>query len=152
MVLSKKVEQDMRRSAVGIYVAKGWTIESISAKLGIHRSTIGRDVLYLRKLSRQKLAEQHIENVYAYNDVLKNIEMLITEAWRLYDTTPDSDKDTKTRLISVLDDLNDSKMSARAQGDIIQRELDMVESKGEEIKEKLEEIKKDNHEKGQTAV
>jgi hypothetical protein len=114
-----------RRSKVLELTAKGHNQNDVSRILQIPRSTISRDVEYLRQESRQALQEYITKKLP--DEVRKSfiaMDLILKEAWHTVDTT----EDEKTRLnaLALINQVMASRMQLLGDVNVVDRVINLV--------------------------
>ena len=101
---------DWRRDKVLELSVKGHNQTNISKILNIHKSTINRDMEYLRSIAKENL-KQHLEDrlPFEYEQCLQGITQIIQHVWLLSEKSDNSIKE-KLQSLSLAKDCYSIKM------------------------------------------
>lgn len=124
---------DWRRDKVLELSVKGHNQTDISKILRIHKSTISRDIEYLRTLAKENI-KQHIEErlPYEYEQCLQGITQIIQQAWTISENARDEEKREKLQSLSLAKDCYSIKMDLLTNSNLLKDSIKFVESKKEE--------------------
>jgi hypothetical protein len=149
----KQLQIEWRRSKVLELSAKGNNQAEISRILNIPKTTINRDIDYLRTLAKENI-KQHIEErlPYEFEQCLQGITQIIQQAWNISENAGDKEnKREKLQSLSLAKDCYSIKMDLLTNTNLLKDSINFVEqSKKEKIIEykKIEqEIVRDKEEK-----
>lgn len=147
--MSKVVQQrqkhiDWRRDKVLELSVKGHNQTNISKILNIHKSTISRDIEYLRTIAKENL-KQHIDDrlPFEYEQCLQGITQIIQHVWMLSEKSDNSIKE-KLQSLSLAKDCYSIKMDLLTNSNMLKDVMTFVEQSKEKIgiEMKKEEIEK----------
>jgi len=143
----KQLQIEWRRSKVLELSAKGNSQAEISRILNIPKTTINRDIDYLRTLAKENI-KQHIEErlPYEFEQCLQGITQIIQQAWTISENAGDKDKREKLQSLSLAKDCYSVKMDLLTNSNTLKDAMKFVG----ESKEKIGiEIKKEENEKNE---
>jgi len=146
-------EIEWRRSKVLELSAKGNSQAEISRILSISKTTINRDIDYLRTFAKENI-KHHIEErlPYEYEQCLQGITQIIQQAWTISENARDEEKREKLQSLSLAKDCYSIKMDLLTNSNLLKDSIKFVESEKEKILEykKLEkEVVIDREEKNE---
>ena len=129
----KQREIEWRRSKVLELSSKGNSQAEISRILSISKTTINRDIDYLRTLAKENI-KQHIEErlPYEYEQCLQGITQIIQQAWTISENARDEEKREKLQSLSLAKDCYSIKMDLLTNSNLLKDSIKFVESKKEE--------------------
>lgn len=139
---------DWRRDKVLELSVKGYNQTNISKILNIHKSTISRDIEYLRTIAKENL-KQHIEDrlPFEYEQCFQGITQIIQHVWMLSEK---SDNNTKEKLqsLSLAKDCYTIKIDLLTNSNLIKDAMKFVEQSKDKIRieMEIEEMKKNEKE------
>ena len=124
--------------------SKGNSQAEISRILNIPKTTINRDIDYLRTLAKENI-KQHIEErlPYEFQQCLEGITQIIQQAWTISENAGDKDKREKLQSLSLAKDCYSIKMDLLTNSNLLKDSINFVE---QSKKEKIIEYKKIEHE------
>jgi hypothetical protein len=129
----KQREIEWRRSKVLELSSKGNSQAEISRILSISKTTINRDIDYLRTFAKENI-KQHIEErlPYEYEQCLQGITQIIQQAWTISENARDEEKREKLQSLSLAKDCYSIKMDLLTNSNLLKDSIKFVESKKEE--------------------
>ena len=131
----KQLQIEWRRSKVLELSAKGNSQAEISRILNIPKTTINRDIDYLRTLAKENI-KQHIEErlPYEFEQCLQGITQIIQQAWTISENAGDKNKREKLQSLSLAKDCYAIKMDLLTNSNLLKDSINFVEqSKKEKI-------------------
>ena len=145
----QKQHIDWRRDKVLELSVKGYNQTDISKILNIHKSTISRDIEYLRTIAKENL-KQHIEDrlPFEYEQCLQGITQIIQHVWMLSEKSDNNIKE-KLQSLSLAKDCYSIKMDLLTNSNLLKDVLRFVEQSREKIgieikKEEIEKTQKED--------
>ena len=125
---------DWRRDKVLELSVKGHNQTNISKILNIHKSTINRDIEYLRTIAKENL-KQHIEDrlPFEYEQCLQGITQIIQHVWMLSEKSDNSIKE-KLHSLSLAKDCYLIKMDLLTNSHLLKDVIEFVEQSREKIR------------------
>ena len=133
---------EWRRSKVLELSSKGNSQSEISRILNIPKTTINRDINYLRTMAKENIKE-HIEErlPYEYEQCLQGITQIIQQAWTISENAGDEEnKREKLQSLSLAKDCYSIKMDLLTNTNLLKDSINFVEQSKK--KEKIIEDKK----------
>ena len=129
----KQQQIEWRRSKVLELSAKGNSQAEISRILSISKTTINRDIDYLRTFAKENI-KHHIEErlPYEYEQCLQGITQIIQQAWTISENARDEEKREKLQSLSLAKDCYSIKMDLLTNSNLLKDSIKFVESKKEE--------------------
>lgn len=125
-----KTEQlEWRRNKVNELSIKGFGLTEISRMLSIPKSTISRDIEYLREAANETI-KNHIQKKlpYEYSKCIQGLEEIIKESWIIL---AQSEKlgNTKDKLqsLALIKDTYNTKMDLLTNASLLQNSINFVE-------------------------
>jgi hypothetical protein len=131
----KQLQIEWRRSKVLELSAKGNSQAEVARILNIPKTTINRDIDYLRTLAKENI-KQHIEErlPYEFEQCLQGITQIIQQAWTISENAGDKDKREKLQSLSLAKDCYAIKMDLLTNSNLLKDSINFVEqSKREKI-------------------
>ncbi|MGD1836848.1 MAG: hypothetical protein ACPKPY_02165 [Nitrososphaeraceae archaeon] len=130
---------EWRRNKVFDLSTKGNSQADISKILNIPKSTISRDISFLRNNAQENL-RHHIEKrlPYEYEQCVKGITQIINQAWTISENTDDHRE--KLQCLSLAKDCYSTKMDLLTNSELIKDALEFVNESKEELKNKSAKI------------
>ncbi len=144
----QKQHIDWRRDKVLELSVKGHNQTDISKILNIHKSTISRDIDYLRTNAKENL-KQHIEDrlPFEYEQCFQGITRIIQHVWMLSEKSDNNIKE-KLQSLSLAKDCYSIKMDLLTNSNLLKDVLRFVEQSREkigiEIKKEIEKTQKED--------
>ena len=140
----QKQQIDWRRDKVLELSVKGHNQTDISKILKIHKSTISRDIEYLRTIAKENL-KHHIEDrlPFEYEQCFQGITQIIHHVWMLSEKSDNNIKE-KLQSLSLAKDCYSIKMDLLTNSNLLKDVITFVEQSKEKIgiEMKKEEIEK----------
>ena len=129
---------DWRRDKVLELSVKGHNQTNISKILNIHKSTISRDIEYLRTIAKENL-KQHIEDrlPFEYEQCLQGITQIIQHVWMLSEKSDNNIKE-KLQSLSLAKDCYSIKMDLLTNSNLLKDAIEFVEQSKEKIRIKCQ--------------
>ena len=141
----KQREIEWRRSKVLELSSKGNSQTEICIILNIPKSTINRDINYLRTVAKKNIKE-HIEErlPYEYEQCLQGMTYIIQQAWTLSQKSADNNIKEKLQSLSLAKDCYSIKMDLLTNSNLLKDAIQFVEQSREKIRIEMpkEEIEK----------
>ena len=139
---------DWRRDKVLELSVKGHNQTNISKILNIHKSTICRDIDYLRIIAKENL-KQHIEDrlPFEYEQCLQGITQIIQHVWMLSEKSDNSIKE-KLQSLSLAKDCYLIKMDLLTNSNLLKDAIEFVEQSKEKIRIEMPKGETEKNEKG----
>jgi hypothetical protein len=124
-----KTEQlEWRRNKVQELAVKGFGLTDISQMLKIPKSTISRDIEYLRQQANETI-RNHIQNKlpYEYSKCIQGLEEIIKESW-IIAINADKIGNTKDKLqsLALIKDTYNTKMDLLTNASLLQDSIKFV--------------------------
>ena len=140
---TKKEHQiEWRRSKVQELSVKGFTQADICRMLNMPKSTISRDVEYLREQANETI-KNHLEKKlpYEYFKCIAGLEEIIKEGW-IIATQADKIGNTKDKLqsLALIKDTYNTKMDLLTNASLLQDSIKFVEESKQNLSNKKENI------------
>ena len=134
---------DWRRDKVLELSVKGHNQTNISKILNIHKSTISRDIEYLRTIAKENL-KQHIEDrlPFEYEQCLQGITQIIQHVWMLSEKSDNNIKE-KLQSLSLAKDCYSIKMDLLTNSNLLKDAIQFVEQYKEQIEVETEKNEKE---------
>jgi hypothetical protein len=126
---SKMGQVEWRRNKVQELSVKGFNQAEITRMLKIPKSTISRDIEYLREQSKKSIKE-HINDKlpYEYNKCISGLEEIIKEGW-IVATNAEKTGNNKDKLqsLTLIKDTYSTKMDLLTNASLLQDSIKFVE-------------------------
>jgi hypothetical protein len=134
----KQEQLEWRRSKVQELAIKGFSQSDISRILSIPKTTINRDVSYL-KIEAEETIKNHIQKTlpFEYQNCLKGLQEIIKESW-IISAKAEKEGDTKekSQSLALIKECYSTKMDLLTNAGLLQESIRFVES----TKEKLSKV------------
>ena len=125
----KQEQLEWRRSKVQELAVKGFSQSDISRILSIPKTTINRDVSYL-KIEAEETIKNHIQKTlpYEYQNCLKGLQEIIKESW-IISAKAEKEGDNKEKLqsLALIKDTYSTKMELLTNASLLQDSIKFVE-------------------------
>ena len=126
---SKMEQLEWRRNKVDELGVKGFSLTEISRMLSIPKSTIARDIEFLKEAANETI-RNHIQKKlpYEYTKCISGLEEIIKEGW-LIAAIADKKGDSKEKLqsLSLIKDTYNTKMDLLTNASLLQDSIKFVE-------------------------
>jgi hypothetical protein len=145
--MNQNSKQDWRRSKVRELLVKGYNHYEIANTLQIPRSTITKDIQYLRLQDRENL-QSHIQErlPQEYENCMTGINRILKLTWEIAEKP--TDEKIKLQAFAQLNEGYKFKMDLTTNGVVVTDAIKYVQSKMDHLneteKELLQDIKKDS--------
>ena len=140
MTSTKSEQVEWRRNKIQELAVKGFRQTDIAQMLQIPRSTICKDISFLRE-EAVKTIKNHISDrlPYEYNKCLQGLEEIIKESW-IIATKADKTGDTKEKLqsLSLIKDTYSTKMDLLTNANLLADSIKFVEEQKDKLLSKKE--------------
>ena len=144
-IRTKTEQLEWRRNKVNELSIKGFGLSDISRMLKIPKSTISRDIEYLRKVANETI-RNHIQNKlpYEYSKCIQGLEEIIKESW-IVAINADKIGNTKDKLqsLALIKDTYNTKMDLLTNASLLQDSIKFVGEIRQNLSNKKENIKQE---------
>ena len=127
---------DWRRSQVVELASMGYSTREIAQILQIDKSSVNRDLLFIRQQAQQNI-QKHISETIPeeYHKANIRIDQVLKKAWHIANTT--ADERVRLQALALIDQCNSHKMELITNGSIVSDALQYVNGKAEKLGQQI---------------
>jgi IS30 family transposase len=153
----RQQELEWRRSQVLQYSSQGYSIREVAQKLQINKSTVNRDLQFLKQQAKDNL-QHHIHETIPleYHKAMDTLNQVLRMCWSIVSKTVD--KKTRLQALALINDCNKYRVDLSSNAGIVSEAMKYVTQKAEQVNtlqkldEKIEEAAKGEGEEETTTT
>jgi IS30 family transposase len=128
----RQQELEWRRSQVLQYSSQGYSIREVAQKLQINKSTVSRDLQFLKQQAKDNL-QHHIHETIPleYHKAMDTLNQVLKMCWSIVSKT--IDEKTRLQALALINDVNKYRTELVTNGVIVHDSLQIIQSKMEHL-------------------